>query len=336
MKFTKELLDAMTVIGADKLEGQLGGIKAAIGDAFNQTNLANAIARAETQSMIDSRVTAAQRYTRLVPVDTSTSAVVGTAIVKGFTDAVGMGRSHSGTGGDIPLAEVLYGDQSLKVVMGSIAYQYSIAELQAASRSGTPLSSDKAAAARLGYERHMYKIAVVGEPEKGLKGLINHDIPEVVTATASWDTASAQSIITDLANAIGVALDSSEMTGDTSGLPNTILLPSAKLRLLSTRTVSPTSETSILTYIRDNNLLTVNGVDVTIEGLPELNTAGAGNTPRAVIYRRDPSALELILPQDLEFVAPQAKDLDIYVPGHYLYAGLWIKSPKAVIYLDGL
>lgn len=336
MKFTKELLDAMTVIGADKLEGQLGGIKAAIGDAFNQTNLANAIARAETQSMIDSRVTAAQRYTRLVPVDTSTSAVVGTAIVKGFTDAVGMGRSHSGTGGDIPLAEVLYGDQALKVVMGSIAYQYSIAELQAASRSGTPLSSDKSAAARLGYERHMYKVAMVGEPEKGLKGLLNHDIPEVVTATASWDTASAQSIITDLANAIGVAFDESEMTGDTSGLPNTILLPSAKFRLLSTRTVSATSETSILNYIRANNLLTVNGVDVTIEALPELNTAGAGSTPRAVIYRRDPSALELILPQDLEFVAPQPKDLDIYVPGHYLYAGLWIKSPKAVIYLDGL
>lgn len=336
MKFTKELLDAMTVVGAEKLESQLVGIKAAVGDAFNQTNLANAIARAESQSLIDGRVTAAQRYARLVPVDTSTSAVVGTAIVKGFTDAVGMGRSHSGTGGDIPLAELVYSDQSLKVVMGAVAYQYSIAEMQAASRGNVPLSSDKAAAARLAYERHMYKIAMVGEPEKGLKGLLNHDIPESVAAVADWDTASAQSIITDLANAIGVAFDESEMTGDTSGLPNIILLPSAKFRLLSTRTVSATSETSILTYIRENNLLTVNGVDVTIEALPELNTAGAGNTPRAVIYRRDPSALELILPQDLEFVAPQAKDLDIYVPGHYLYAGLWIKSAKAVIYLDGL
>lgn len=336
MKFTQDLLDAMTVVGAEQRSHQLTGIQSQIGDAFNQTNLANAIARVETQSLIDGQVAYAQRYARLVPVDTSTAAVVGTAIVKGFTDAIGMGRSHSGTGGDIPLAEVMYGDQQLKVVMGSIAYQYSIAEMQAASRGNIPLSSDKVAAARLGYERHMYKIAMVGEPEKGLKGLLNHSIPEVVLATANWDTASAQSIITDLANAIGVAFDESQMTGDISGLPNTILLPSAKFRLLSTRTVSATSETSILNYIRANNLLTVNGVDVTIEALPELNTAGAGNTPRAVIYNRDPSALELILPQDLEFVAPQAKDLDIYVPGHYLYAGLWIKSSKAVIYLDGL
>lgn len=336
MKFTQDLLDALTVVATEQRSQQLESIRAAVGDAFNQTNLANAIARAETQSLIDARVDVARRYATLVPVDTSTSAVVGTAIVKGFTDAVGMGRTHSGTGGDIPLAEVMYGDQQLKVVMGSIAYQYSIAEIQAASRGNIPLSSDKAAAARLGYERHMYKVAMVGEPEKGLKGLLNHDIPEVVTATADWDTATAQSIITDLANAIGVAFDESEMTGDTSGLPNTILLPSAKFRLLSTRTVNENSETSILSYIRANNLLTVNGVDVNIQSLPELNTAGEGDVPRAVIYRRDPSALELILPQDLEFVAPQAKDLDIYVPGHYLYAGLWIKSPKAVIYLDGL
>ena len=336
MKYTKELLDALTVVAADKREGQLGDIKKAIGDAFNQTNLANAIGRAETESLIDTRVTAAQRYARLVPVDTSTSAVVGTALVKGFTDAVGMGRSYSGTGGDIPLAELTYGEQSIKVVRGAIGYQYSIDEIEAASRANIPLTTQKPAAARLGYERHMYKVAMVGEPEKGLKGLLNHDIPEVVTAVADWDTASAQSIITDLANAIGVAFDESEMTGDTSGLPNTILLPSTKFRLLSTRTVNENSETSILSYIRANNLLTVNGVDVTIESLPELNTAGVGDTPRAVIYNRDPSALELILPQDLEFVAPQAKDLDIYVPGHYLYAGLWIKSAKAVIYLDGL
>lgn len=336
MKFTKELLDALTVVGADKRESQLGDIKTKIGDAFNQTNLATAIARVETQSLIDGQVAYAQRYARLVPVNTTVGGSVGTAIVKKFTDAVGIGRPYSGTGKDIPLAEVMYGEQSIAVVMGAVAYQYSIAEMQVASRDGISLSGDKVAAARLAYEKHMYKLAMLGEPEKGTKGLLNHDIPEVVTATADWDTASAQSIITDLANAIGVALDESQMTGDASGMLDTILLPSKKFSLLSTRTVNENSETSILNYIRTNNLLTVNGVDVTIESLPELNTAGVGDTPRAVIYRRDPSAIELLLPQDLEFVAPQAEGLDIITYGHYLYAGLWIKSAKAVIYLDGL
>jgi len=336
MKFTKDLLDAMIVVATDQRSTQLGGIQTQIGDAFNQDNLASAIARVETESMIDGRVTAAQRYSRLIPVNTTLGGAIGTAIVKKFTDAVGIGRPYSGAGNDIPLAEVMYGEQSITVAMGAVAYQYSIAEMQAASRDGVSLSTDKVAAARLAYERHMYKLAMLGEPEKGTQGLLNHDIPEVVTATADWDTASAQSIISDLARIISVAVDDKEMTGDASGLPDVILMPSQKFTLLSTRTINANSETSILEYIIAKNLLAVNGVTVTIESLPELNTAGPGNTPRAVIYKRDPSALELILPQDLEFVAPQPKGLEIYVPGHYLYAGLWIKSAKAVLYLDGL
>lgn len=76
--------------------------------------------------------------------------------------------------------------------------------------------------------------------------------------------------------------------------------------------------------------------NVRFESLSTLDTAGTDGGRRIVVYRRDPSALELILPQDLTFLAPQADGLDIETFGWYLYAGLWIKSKNAVTYLDGI
>lgn len=336
MKLTKEQIDAIVEELAEARAGGMEAIKSQIGDAFNQDYLANAIVRAETESLIDNRVQAAQRYARLIPVNTSISGDVDTAIVKGFEDAVGIGRPHSGTGSDIPLAEVTYGEQVIKLKNGSIGYQYSVPELQSASSRGTGLSSSKPAAARLAYERHIYKVAMLGEPETGNKGLLNHDIPEVITASASWDSGDVDAIMNDLSEAIGVAYDESTLSGDTSLLPNTILLPAKRLRMLNNLRISSTSDVTLLQFMKRNNILAENGVDVSFEALPELNTAGADGGERIVIYNKDPSALELLLPKDLEFLAPQAKGLDIFVPAWYTYGGVWLKSPKAVTYLDGI
>lgn len=337
MKFTKEQMAAIEQAIADKKLNELEGIRSAIGDAFNSENLASAIARVEAQSYIDEGVIANRRYATLVPVDTSTTAAVGTALVKGFTDSVGEGSASSGSGRDANLVEVVYGSQSIKVGAGDLAYKYSVPELQAASRSGTPLLKDKVAAARRGYERHMNKLAMIGETKTGIKGLLNHDIPEVIAASASWDAGGIDAIMNDLAAAISVAYNDANESGDLSQMPNTILLPSEIMTKLNSVRIGVNSDRTLLSFIKENNLLTESGIpDVRFESLSQLNTAGADGGRRIVVYRRDPSALELILPQDLTFLAPQANGLDIETFGWYLYAGLWIKSKNAVTYLDGI
>lgn len=336
MKLTKEQINAIVEEIAESRGQGLDAIKGQIGDAFNQDNLQNAIARAETESLIDKRVTAAQRYARLIPVNTDIQADVDSAVVKGFEDAVGIGRPHSGTGSDIPLAEVTYGEQVIKVKAGTIGYEYSVVEMQSASRRGVGLSTSKPAAARLAYERHINKVALMGEPETGNKGLLNHDIPEVATASASWDTGDVDAIMNDLSNAIGITYDDAITSGDTGMLPNTILLPAKRLRLLNNLRIGANSSMTLLQFMKQNNILAENGVDVTFEALPELNTAGTDGGERIAIYNKDPSNLELILPKDLEFLAPQARGVDIFTPGWYIYGGVWIKSPKAVTYLDGI
>lgn len=337
MKFTKEQLDALTDGIAKNKMDQVTVIAGTIGDAFNQTNLSNAIARAEALSYIDSRVLAAQRYSSLIPVNTDTVATVGTALKRSFTDAVGIGKRYSGSGKDIPLAEVFYGEQYITVEMGSIGYQFSVAELRAASLGGVNLPIDKPAAARLAFERHMYQVAMVGDIDGTKKGLLNHDIPEVIVSTKRFSASTPKEVIQTISDAIGVAYDDADLTGDTSMLPNTILFPSKVYRYLNDTMISATSDVSILQYLKERNLLTESGVpNVEFGSLPELNKAGNDSLGRIVIYRKDPSAIEFIIPQDLEFLAPQPEGLEVFTPGWYVYAGVWIKSPKAVIYIDGI
>lgn len=337
MKFTKEQMAAIERAIADKKENELGGIQSAIGDAFNAQAIAGAIARVEANSYIDSGVTQARSYASLIPVDTTTQAVQGTAIVKEFTDSVGIGSASSGSGKDAPLVEVLYGRQSIIVGAGEIAYKYSVPELQAASFEGKPLARDKVVAARLGYERHMNNVAMIGDVKTGAKGLLNHDIPEVISAADSWNTGDIDAIINDLAAAISKAYDDALDSDDQSAMPDTILMPSDIYNTLASKRISANSETTMLQYIQRNNLLTQSGVaNVTFKPLNKLKTAGEGDTRRIVVYRRDPASLELILPQDLSFLAPEARGLDIITTGWYLYAGLWIKSKNAVVYLDGV
>lgn len=335
MKFTKEQMAAIKQAIADKKEHQLEGIRGAVGDAFNAQTLAGALARVEAESYIDSGVIQNRRYATLVPVDTTTQASIGTALVKSFTDSVGEGSASSGSGNDANLVEVIYGSQSIQVGAGDIAYKYSVPELQAASANNVPLQGDKVNAARRGYERHMNKLAMIGDAKTGVKGLLNHDIPEVVAASDSWNAGSIDAIMNDLSNAISKAYDDAVDSGDLSQMPDTILLPAEIMRKLANTRIGVNSERTLLSFIKDNNLLTESGVqNVRFESLKQLDTASESGGRRIVVYRRDPSALELILPQDLEFLAPQAKGLDVVTYGWYLYAGLWIKSKNAVVYLD--
>lgn len=319
-----------------KKTGTFGTIQSSIGDGFNMSNLENQIARIESESYIDQNVLDAQFYTGLVPVNMNVVAVPGVSLVKNFTDSVGKGRAIAGKGRDVPLVDLKFGSQTLPVTRGGIAYDLSLAEIQDAAYSKVQLSSAKVAAARLGYEEHIRDVALIGDSDVGTKGLLNHEMPEIVTAAASWDAGSVEAILTDIASAMSIAVSDARNAGRLSKMPNTILLPTSIWTLLSSKRIGANSERTLLSFIKENNPLTEAGVqNVRFEQLLELETLGSDETRRIVVYRRDSSALELILPQDLEFLAPQADGYDIIFNGHYIYSSVWIKSKNAIVYIDG-
>lgn len=61
---------------------------------------------------------------------------------------------------------------------------------------------------------------------------------------------------------------------------------------------------------------------------------GVGGIRRITVYRRDPACIEMRIPKELEFLAPQPDGLDLFTPGYYLYQGVWLKRIDSLRYMD--
>jgi hypothetical protein len=68
-----------------------------------------------------------------------------------------------------------------------------------------------------------------------------------------------------------------------------------------------------------------------------LDTAGASGNGRAIAYRRDPEVLKIHIPMTHRFLPVwQTGPLVYDVPGVFRIAGLEIRRPGALRYLDGV
>jgi hypothetical protein len=76
---------------------------------------------------------------------------------------------------------------------------------------------------------------------------------------------------------------------------------------------------------------------ITILGLLNLETAGAGSTGRMVVYRRDPQVLKLHLPMPHWFRPVfQTGPMTLDIPGIFRVGSVEVRRPGAVQYVDGI
>jgi hypothetical protein len=304
-----------------------------IGDAFNLGNLAKILTAMEYSLDMSPQMAEATAYSKYVPVNNSLPGLaLGSTSKLAQKSGVGVGKAFSGTGGDIPLADIVRDYVSLETRLGAIAYQYSMEELAAASLGGINLDSEKYDAAVLGYEKHMGLVALYGEASTNLKGLINQAGVTAVAAGASWATATVEQILTDVNNIINDAIADTEYSVGT--MPNTLLIASNLMRILSTKIVPDSGSKTVLQFIKENNLMTLSGKELNISGATELNGNGTAGANRCILYRVDASAIEMRIPRELDFIAGQINNFDVKFPGSYLYQGVWLKRLDSLRYLD--
>lgn len=314
------------------LSGLTPNFKQAVGDAFNLETLARLLVEAETQDDTSPQMMEATEYAKFIPVKLGFAAVVGTSHELKRMYGVGEGQPYSGQGDDIPLAEAVYDDVKLPTKPGVIGYEYNIMELATASAMGISLATDKIKAARLAFEKHMSKVAWYGEPATGVKGFLNQDGVSVVAALQAWELDTPDEILQDVNDIISNAIDDTEFNAAIT--PDTIVLPTSLMKILTSRRLTDNTETTIYQHIIKNNMLALEGKSVTFRSTKRLETAGVGGTRRIIVYCRDPSCIEMRIPQDLQFLAGQPKGLEIFFPGHYLYQGVWLKRVDSMRYLD--
>ena len=307
-------------------------IKAKVGDAFNMETLARLMVNVESINGMTPQMAELMEYAKYIPVNNNINAVVGTSHNLQRKQGVGEGKAFSGTGMDIPLAESVYDSVSLATKMGVVGYQYSIHEIATALAMGITLEADKIAAAQMAFERHMSKVAWIGEAKTGLKGFYNQDGVAVTSKTIDFANAPVVDIL-DLFNTIIYDdIDASEFDSDVQ--INTLILPTSVARTLAGRTVSTTNETPLIKYIRENNEAALEGRTLEITANRRGNGMGDANSDRIVSYNRNPNSLEMRIPQELSFEPAQATGMDIFVPGSYLYQGVWLKRVDSMRYYD--
>lgn len=275
----------------------------------------------------------AVRYPELVPVDTSGPAFI-SSVTYFSSDRVGRAQWQNGRAGDVHNVGLTRTKHQVGVEMAAIGYDWSIDEIEHARLLGMDLGADKADAARRTAEEFVDEVALFGDAAKGFEGLTNASSVPVSSAPEVLATATPDEALAIVNGAIsGVWLDSAQ-----TEMADTLVLPVAAHVSLATRRLNDLSGTTILGWIRENNVFTMEtGRPLTIRGLRGLETAGGAGASRLIAYRRAPDVLKLHMPLPFRFFpVRQASAFTFEVPGAFRLGGVDVRLPKAFRYVDGV
>lgn len=278
-------------------------------------------------------------YARLVPVNTDGDMWdIGSVFYSG--DIAGAASFLSGKGFDMPYADTSVSQHLQANHFAGIGYEWSLGELKRAEKLGRALSSDKAEAARIVAESFVYGIAIRGNTEKNLTGLVND--PNVSTANVPadgtgastlWSTKTPDQINRDINAALNAPYNATMETARA----NRLMLPSTRMQYLASTRIGDGTDT-VLKFIRENNAYTLEtGQPLEIIGTRELETAGAGGTARMVAYDNDKRVIQFHLPGPHEFLpAFQKSSMTWEVAGIMNVGGVEVRRPKGIAYRDGI
>jgi hypothetical protein len=151
-----------------------------------------------------------------------------------------------------------------------------------------------------------------------------------------WTGKTQAEILADVNNLINSVL--ANIGYDEDAIPDTVGLPWANYTYISGQTVTNAADKSTLNFLRQNNILTEMGKQLTIVPMRQLIGAGAGATNRAIAYKKDKDTLQFDMTVPLNSLPEQMqnKDMAYFTPFVGQISQLQIKRPQAMAYLDGI
>lgn len=229
---------------------------------------------------------------------------------------------------------------------------YTILELESAARVGRPIDDQKWKGLQLKHQMDIDQMVYVGDTARGFYGLFNSNLrtdqsqvtavanaPNGAQGTPQWSTKTPAEILADFNLGVVTAWANAGF----AVIPNKQLIPNAQFGFISTQLVSTAGTTSILKYVKDNNVLAAAGLGLMdIQGVKWALGAGTGGTlltsgtvDRMVTYSQDKERVRY--PMTMLQNTPLQ------------YNGLWhqrtsfcrlgvveIVYPETVDYLDGI
>lgn len=267
-----------------------------------------------------------------IPVTNEDDPGAETIVYEQYTE-VGMAKIITNYASDLPRADVKGKEFRSPVRSIGDSYGYSLQEIRAAALAKKPLEVRKANAARRGIEQEIERIARTGDSANGLLGMLNqpnataYTILNGVSGHPDWARKTPDEIIRDLGGIVTTIVTTTKEVE----IPDTILLPTTQYNYIATTRMGDGSDVTILKFFLGSNPYIKN-----IFPWQALDTAGSGSTTRMVAYRRDPDALQLVIPQEFEQLAPQQENLTTVIPCHARIGGVILYYPLSMAYGDGI
>lgn len=244
------------------------------------------------------------------------------------TDEVGEAKIITNYSDDLPSASSKTEKITHHIVSLGDSFEYSIQDLRRAAFSGVPLDARKAKAARNAYERGLDGLAATGSAAHNIGGFVAATGIEISAAIgAVWSGKTGAEVLADLNKLVNDYITNNKETI----MPDTLLLPTSQyLKMTQTQMDTANSRTVMEAFKASNPSVNM------VEPWNVFDAAGDSGKDRAVLYRRDPEIVELVIPQEFEVFAPEPRNLAFVVNCHGRTAGTCIYRPLGIRYMDGI
>ena len=256
-------------------------------------------------------------------------------------DEQGIAEFISAYAGDIPRVDVSSEKVTVPVHRMAASFGMTLDDIKKAMRTGVALSNRKAMAVRNGHEQTLNKTAFLGNSRLGLQGLFSHtSIPNGVAPYLDWDTGTPATALEMLAcfkagiKAIATATSSVEIV-------TAIRVPSTLFTHIGLEKLNDNTEMTVLDWLQ-KKLAPLGVTEIAkyqegevvthLAGDPVSDLTGVTSSEVRVItyYDNSVDALELMVPEDMNFLEPQQEGLEQVTIGTMSTGGLNVYKPLSL------
>jgi hypothetical protein len=261
----------------------------------------------------------------------------------GNGDASGKGRNGKAWAGkatdQIGGVSVDTGKTPNPLTPWALEIKFSILELESAIKMGRPIDDQKLTALKLKCEMDTDEQVYVGDATLNVTGLINNtavtnvaNVPNGTAASPLWVNKTPAEILKD----VNEVLQSGWAASGFAVMPSKILIPPTQFGALSTQVISTAGTTSILKYLRENNIVAASGKgQIDFQPAKWATGFGAGATDRLVAYTQQKQFVRF--PKTALSRTPIQYDSLYHKTTYYCRLGVVeVVYPETIAYRDGI
>lgn len=250
-------------------------------------------------------------------------------------DRKGAARVVMNYAGDAPRVDVNGVETSIPVRTLEAVFGYNVDEINASHMTGKRLDTRRADTARRAIEELSDKITWHGDPKSGLLGVFTH--PNIPTGNVP-DPGSGSEWVNktpiEIRDDVNLAFRTVFTTTNNKEHPNKLGLPLAQYSIFTETALSVDNDLTIAQWFVKNSKY-INSED-DIMAIPELEGAGTAGVDVMLIWEKNPSKVQIEIPQDIFFHEPEKRGLEYLTEVTERFGGLHVYKPFSLLIMEDI